>query len=285
MAAPSTGGGYWITNSNGLVSNFGASTFWGSAPQVLDAPIVGVAAADGSGDPGNTAYQSGSFGYDISSWQCKTPFPPSPHQIGIVEVDGSSGGTAPNPCLATEAAWAGGGLGLYTFLTYGTTTKVLDHGCTQTAAPAACNYGFLSATAAFTQAKADGLDPLVSWWLDIERGAGGSSTFWSQTVNANAAVVTGAVDGLHAEGVNTVGFYFSASTWNNIVGQFNPSGPLWIASWWTPTTHNPTPKWTCTTGRAYWATQAHGGVTWPSGPVDLVQYTDNAGGFDGDYAC
>ena len=26
----------------------------------------------------------------------------------------------PNPCLAQEAAWAGGGLNLYAYLTYGT---------------------------------------------------------------------------------------------------------------------------------------------------------------------
>ena len=47
--------------------------------------------------------------------------PTAAHTISIVQVDGNSSG-ATNTCLAQEAAWAGGGLNLYTYLTYTTST-------------------------------------------------------------------------------------------------------------------------------------------------------------------
>ncbi len=50
MAADSSGGGYWFTNNNGAVTPFGNATYWGSAPQVLAAPVVGMAEADANGD-------------------------------------------------------------------------------------------------------------------------------------------------------------------------------------------------------------------------------------------
>ncbi|MGH9089680.1 MAG: hypothetical protein ACRDYZ_16485 [Acidimicrobiales bacterium] len=269
--------GYWVTNSNGLVSNFGTATYWGSTPQVLNAPIVGMTTAVGNGDPGNTAYPSGSYGYDVSHPQCanatssKAILPNLPHQVGVVGVVGPQIGST-NPCLITEASWAGGGLSLYTFLRYNTAATSADAACANTATAKACNFGFNFALTSFTAAKQAGITPLVPWWLDIE----GKGQFWTTNVTDNAAVVQGALDGLRSQGVNSVGFYFSAAQWNTIVGNFNPPGPLWIASWTV------TPKYTCTTGRGYWAS-AH--KTWPSGPVELVQYTDNSNGFDGDYAC
>src|SRR5581483_4090016 len=78
MASSADGGGYWLTNNNGLVSAFGDATYWGSAPQVLNSPVVGMAQADADGVFTGSSYQSGSFGYDISNWQCGG-FPPSPH--------------------------------------------------------------------------------------------------------------------------------------------------------------------------------------------------------------
>ncbi|MGH9110044.1 MAG: hypothetical protein ACRDY3_11380, partial [Acidimicrobiales bacterium] len=108
---------------------------------------------------------------------------------------------------------------------------------------------------------------------------------WSSNVTANAAVVQGAIDGLHFEGVNSVGFYFSAAKWQTLVGSFNPPGPLWVASWQVP------PGYTCTSGRSYWSAAGH---PWPSGPVELVQYgspthPESSGGmstgYDDDYAC
>ncbi|MGH9110262.1 MAG: hypothetical protein ACRDY3_12500 [Acidimicrobiales bacterium] len=270
MAGMFSGGGYWLTDDNGLVDNFGTATYWGSAPQVLNDPVVGIATAVGDGDPSNGAYQSGSYGYDVSVYQC-TNLPPPPHQVGVVEVDGSSGG-ATNPCLATEARWSGGGLNLYTFLTYGTTPTSPDTACATTHTPAGCNFGYNTAVAAFGSAQAAGIDALVPWWLDIE-----PTGHWSSNVTDNAAMVRGAMDALHFfEGVNSVGFYFSATLWQTLMGSFNPSGPLWVASW------GMTPGDTCTSGRAKSAAAGH---PWPSGPVELVQYSNNVGGYDGDYAC
>ncbi len=51
-----------------------------------------------------SSYPSGSYGYDISNFQCGN-FPPAPHTIGMVEVAGESLGST-NPCLAQR-----GGLG------------------------------------------------------------------------------------------------------------------------------------------------------------------------------
>ena len=120
------GSGYWFTDTAGLVSNFGAAKYYGSAPSPLNRPIVGMADAPGNGSFVGGTYPSGSYGYDISVYQCSS-FPTGDHQIGIVQVDGSSSGNT-NPCLAQEAAWAGGGLNLYTYLTYGTSTTP-EPGC------------------------------------------------------------------------------------------------------------------------------------------------------------
>ncbi len=141
MAADASGNGYWFANNNGAVTAFGGATYWGSAPQVLNNPVVGMAEASGSGHFTGSSYPPGSYGYDISNYQCPgTPngLPPSPHTIGIVEVEGGS--MAPvNPCLAQEAAWAGGGLNLYVYLTYGTAATSGDPACQNTPSPSSCN--------------------------------------------------------------------------------------------------------------------------------------------------
>ena len=104
-AATPTDNGYWFTDTAGLVSNFGSADYYGSAPPNLFRPIVGMAEAPGStGAFFGGTYPSGSYGYDISKFQCNS-FPAGDHQIGIVQVDGCSSGNT-NPCLA-----AGAGLG------------------------------------------------------------------------------------------------------------------------------------------------------------------------------
>ena len=113
-AATPSFNGYWFTDSAGLVSNFGSAGYYGSAPSALSRPIVGMAEAPGNGGFVGGTYPSGAYGYDISKFQCGN-LPTTDHAISIVQVDGSSSGN-PNPCLAAEAAWAGGGLNLYTYL-------------------------------------------------------------------------------------------------------------------------------------------------------------------------
>ena len=90
--------GYWMTDGTGLVSNFGSADYFGSAPSPLFRPIVGMAEAPGSGGFFGGSFPSGSYGYDISNFQCNS-FPTGAHTIGIVQVDGSSSGNT-NPCLA-----------------------------------------------------------------------------------------------------------------------------------------------------------------------------------------
>jgi len=270
MAMPSTGDGYWFTDSGGAVSAFGGAGYWGSAPQVLNRPVVGIAAATGTGAFADQAFQSGSYGYDVSVYQCGQ-YPPGPHAIGVVEVNGTkTTQTQPNPCLAQEAAWAGAGLNLYDYLSYGTTATG-PPGC---GGSTACNFGFDQARRTFAMATTAGVDPLVTWWLDVEPGT------WSPTASQNAQVVQGAMLGLRAEGVNTVGIYASPTQWNLIVGGYQPDVPYWMA-WWTTT---------LPTGGGGPYNCAHVS-TWtsryqlPTGPVVLTQYSDNVGGFDGDYAC
>ena len=116
ITADADGQGYWFTNNNGAVTPFGDATYWGSAPQVLNRPVVGIAEATGNGSFTGSSYPSGSFGYDISNYQCAELPALAPHHR-----DRPGGGRvlgSPTP-VWPEATWAGGGLNLYVYLTYG----------------------------------------------------------------------------------------------------------------------------------------------------------------------
>jgi len=271
------GGGYWFTNNNGAVTAYGDATYWGSAPQELNKPVVGMAEATGSGNFTGSSYPSGSFGYDISNYQAGN-YPPSPHTIGIVQVAGESFGL--NPLLASEAAWAGGGLNLYIYLTFGTTGSSSDGNCNSTDSVAACNFGFNAAQDAFTKAQGQGVNTSVAWWLDVEPSVPGLAP-WSSDLGANAALVQGAIDGLHSEGLNSVGIYASPGNWGGIVGNYHPGAPYWAADWGID------PAVTCQNVQSLYS-----GL--PTGPVQIVQYSSPSavtpfGGmstaFDDDYAC
>ena len=273
--AAADAGGYWLTDTNGAVTAFGDAGYFGSAPQHIDRPVVAIADGPGTGTAANGAFPSGTYGYDISKFQDNWAPPtcdnalPSGHTIGIVEATGQANG-APNPCLAHEAAWAGGGLNLYIFLTFGT-DPADQPGCN---GDLACNWGYEAGTYAFQYAQAQGVNPLVTWWLDVEP----SNTSWSASTAENDQVIAGAFNALRDLGVNNVGIYTSPLTWNGIAGAYQPALPLWIA-WYTGD-----PVGNCATAVAY-ATQ-HGDLL-PTGGVWVTQYTDQANGqsLDGDYAC
>ena len=186
--------GYWFTDDTGLVSNFGSADYYGSAPAPLNRPIVGMAEAPGNGAFVGSPFPSGSYGYDISNYQCSGGFPGGDHQIGIVQVDGASDtsprigqpGNYANPCLQAEAAWAGAGLNLYTFLTYQTSTTS-EPGCTSDPT-GACNAGFQAGIDAFQDAEQPGVNTDVTWWLDVENDP---SMPWSGNNASNAAFVQG----------------------------------------------------------------------------------------------
>jgi hypothetical protein len=273
ITSTADGGGYWFTNNNGAVTAYGDATYWGSAPQVLNRPVVGMAQATGTGNFTGSSYQSGSYGYDISNYQC-TGLPPSPHTIGVVEVVGASMG-AVNTCLAAEAAWAGGGLNLYAYLTYGTAATSADAACAFTASATACDYGFNTALDAFNKAHAAGVNTSVAWWLDVEDAS------LEADPSASAALVQGAIDGLHYEGLNGVGIYASPGLWKSLVGGYSPEVPYWAADWGL------NPATTCQNVKSLYS-----GL--PAGPVQMVQYSSPSavtpfGGmdtaYDNDYAC
>jgi len=269
--AASDSGGYWLTDTNGAVTAFGDAGYFGSAPQHIAAPVVGIADGPGSGVAANGAYPSGTYGYDISRFQdnpptCNAPLP-SGHTLGIVQVTGQSNG-ASNPCLAHEAQWAGGGLNLYIFMTYGTDTTN-QPGCN---GDPACNWGYEAGVYALQYALAQGVNPLVTWWLDVE------AANWSSNTAENDQVILGAVDALRGDGINNVGIYTSPLSWNGIAGNFQPAVPLWIA-WYTGD-----PQGNCANAVSY---AAQNGDLLPTGGVWVTQYTDQANGqsLDGDYAC
>ncbi|HEX3334140.1 MAG TPA: hypothetical protein VHS57_07350 [Acidimicrobiales bacterium] len=258
--------GYWLTDSAGLVSNFGSADYFGSAPSPLNKPIVGMAEAPGFGGFFGGTFPSGSYGFDISNFQCNG-FPTGAHTIGIVQVDGASGGPV-NPCLQAEASWAGGGLNLYTFLTYQTSTTNAP-GCN---GDQSCNAGYAAAIQAYSDAVNKGVDAQVPWWLDVETDP---SVPWSTTLSENALFVQGALNALHeTEGVADVGIYASPGVWNNIVGNYAPSVPYWMADYLA----SPSGPGSC----ADYANWVNMGKQLP-GPPQIVQY--NSAQFDEDYAC
>ena len=113
----------------------------------------------------------------------------------------------------------------------------------------------------------------VAWWLDVE----GAGQYWTGSTADNAQTVAGAIAALHnTEGIDDVGIYASPGTWNSIVGEYQPSVPYWMADWLTP----PSGPGTCA-AVAGWEAQKQ----LPTGPVEIVQYSDNINGADGDYAC
>ncbi len=269
--------GYWMTNNNGGVTNFGTARYFGSTPQTIPSPVVGIAIAKGTGVATGSSYQSGSYGYDVSNYQC-THFPPNPHAIGIVQVDGW-GDTATNPCLAQEATWAGAGLNLYVFMVYGT-SPTAEPGCTQSTLPAACNFGYQVGLSDYATAKAAiGTRATVAWWLDVEH----AGTNWSKTTAANYSVIQGTLLALNkAEGLNTVGIYASPDVWPTIAGTNRPSVPYFAADW-----AKQNPQTICTSLKTTFSAV-------PSGPLALVQYSspsypfaagDMNIAFDNDYAC
>jgi len=274
--------GYWMTDTNGAVTAFGDAGYYGSAPQQLAAPVVGMADGPGTGQAsGNGIYPSGSYGYDVSKFNdnpppngtCNGPLP-SGHTIGIVQATGFAG-SAPNPCLAHEAQWAGAGLNLYIFMAYGQQPSG-EPGCNN---DQGCNFGYAAAISAFTYAQSQSVNPFVTWWLDVED----ANDFWSADTAENAQVIQGAINGLRDKGVNNVGVYTSPDTWNGIVGNYRPAVPVWLAWYQSP----PSGPANCQDIASYAA--AHNDLL-PTGPVWVTQYTDNATTVngqpvDGDYAC
>jgi hypothetical protein len=266
IASTPDGKGYWFSSADGTVFSFGDAGYFGSG-RFSGSVAVGISEGPGTGyAPHDSGYPEGAYGSDVSNWQCKAALP-SGHTIGVVQVAGWSFG-AVNPCLHSEAAWAGSGLELYLFLSYGERSS----GPSACTGNWACNYGFAAAVNAYDQAKTAGVEASVPWWLDVEE----ASNDWSSSAANNASVIKGALLGLEQEGLSSAGIYSSRSEWAAVTGGsgYSPDVPEWVSDWGT----NKPP---------FNPAQYCEGFAFASGPTWLVQYTNGAttNGFDGDYAC
>jgi hypothetical protein len=88
--------------------------------------------------------------------------------------------------------------------------------------------------------------------------------------------VQGAINALHeTEGIPNVGIYASPGVWNNIVGNYQPDVPYWMADYLS----SPSGPGSCA-DITKWQQM---GKLLPSGPLEIVQY--NSTQYDDDYAC
>ncbi|HZT64707.1 MAG TPA: LamG-like jellyroll fold domain-containing protein [Acidimicrobiales bacterium] len=275
MADSADGRGYWLVADDGGIFTFGDAPFRGSAGATsLPDPVRAMAYGPGTGsgvtiDPaaGLEPYPSGSTGYDISWPQCPQPYPGSPYTVAVVGVnDGHAFST--NPCLSSEAGWAGPDLTVYINLNSpnGASASAGLSGPAGNCASSdtvcqSYNYGWASAVQSMDALASSRLSS-GTWWLDVETG-----NYWSGDTTANAAVIGGAIAALAGQGM-TVGIYSTSYQWGVIAGSYQPKVPVWY------------PTGTSTNNPAAWCTSTYG---FSGGPVWMVQ--TGAGNYDGDYAC
>lgn len=173
-------------------------------------------------------FRHGATGFDVSRYQCGA-VPAARSAIAVVQVSGGAVDYPPNPCFAAEASWAGPALSAYIYLDgfpggrpAGSVRdprgacRPADAGCGSAA------YGYGWARHWVQYARHQGRSPAM-WWLDVERASG-----WG-AIPVNRAVITGALAGLDAEGVES-GVYSTARQWSEITGGMAVTGrPIWVA--------------------------------------------------------
>jgi hypothetical protein len=264
VAATGDGNGYWLVASDGGIFSFGDASFRGSTGgRRLNQPIVGMARGR-TLDP----YQPGTEGSDVSFPQCGASLPSGPGAFAVVGVNGGRAFTH-NPCLASEAAWAGSVLTLYMNVNAppaGSSEGLAgpagqcqgnDTGCM------AYNYGYNDAVDAFAYARAAGAQT-GTWWLDVE-----TTNAWDPNTDNNDRTIQGALDALGAEGVQA-GIYSTHYQWGIIAGSYAPRTPIWVAT-----------GSDFATATAYCA-PSHG---FGGGTIWLTQYGSPDAAIDQDHAC
>ena len=148
--------------------------------------------------------------------------PPDRHRAGGRELLGATR----TRVWPQEAAWAGGGLNLYTYLTYGTSTTP-EPGCNGDTLVQRRLPGRRRTRTTDAQDAGAG-STTIPWWLDVET----ADANWSGNLEENARFVQGALNALHeSEGIPDVGIYASPGVWNDIVGDYRPSVPYWMADY------------------------------------------------------
>ncbi|MDA8393375.1 MAG: hypothetical protein M0Z87_11400 [Actinomycetota bacterium] len=274
MQAIQDGSGYRLVGSDGSVYDFGSATYFGSAVgKSLGGPIVGIAPSTELG--ATIRYPAGANGFDVSWPQCGGPLPGGPHTIAIVGVNNGLTYTL-NNCLGSEAAWAGTGLNLYINLNQPAWANVVvgEHGpagnCSLSDAQClSYNFGYNAATWSVQQAANQHIHAPM-WWLDVEL-VSSEPSYWSSNQAANAQVIQGAIDALHAQGL-LAGIYSTYSQWTAISGNFHPNVPVWYPTGYNLTGPGSTnPSWWCANANSF------------AGQVWLIQGA--SGAYDGNYSC
>ena len=232
IATTKSGFGYWVTSADGGVFSFGDAEYFGGA---ADAPINGgvVAIAAGTGDdiPSEQPNRlTGTFGWDVSWPQCRTPLPET-GSFGVIGVTFGHSYSA-NPCLGSEFRWAlrhGSVGGLYMNVNFPSDPEfvalpdTMASSCARTDGNCQVReYGVRAATDAVAVARSQGASA-PRWWLDVETG-----NHWSANADLNDLVIQGAIIGLQSRGIS-VGIYSSQYQWHAIAGNYAPGLPTWIA--------------------------------------------------------
>ena len=222
ITATASGGGYWFTNNNGAVTAFGDATYWGSAPQVLNSPGGGHGRSRRQRPLHRLVVPVRQLRLRHLQLPVREPAALAPHHR-----PGPGGGRVQG---ATNAASSRGGVGrrwaqplhlpdLRPDPTSG------DPACADDGLPAGLQLRFRCRPRRLRQGhggRGQHLGRLVA-----RRGADTPGVpQWSPSRRANAAVVKGAIDGLHFEGLNGVGIYASPGAWSGIVGRLPAGGAL-----------------------------------------------------------
>lgn len=270
------GGGYRLVSAGGGVFDFGDATYFGVPGSPTGGAFVAIA---GSSAPATVVrFGHGTWGYDVSWPQCGGPMPGGSHTIAVVGVtDGYT--YSMNPCLTTEAAWAGQSMNLYINLNQpswnpdipGTSTPAGSTGPAGTCAAGdqscvAFNYGWNSAQWAVNQAAAEGVHA-PTWWLDVEI-VSSAPTYWSSNSTLNARTIAGSIAALQSRGI-VAGIYSTDYQWSTIAGSYRPNVPVWYPTGVALSSSNP--QALCTNQPSF------------AGQIWMVQ--GGAGQYDGDYSC
>lgn len=138
-------------------------------------------------------------------------------------------------------------------------------GCNGDVNCAAYNYGYNAGIAAVNYAKAQKVNVVTTWWLDVE-----TANSWSADYLQNRQSLQGEIDALKASGATMVGAYSTTAQWNSITGSWINNLPSWGATTWTTSTQALT---YCT------------GHQFTGGPSYLMQYLPKGSKIDYDVAC
>ena len=251
MAADPQTGGYWLVAADGGIFAFNAPFLGAAASLVLSRPVVGIVAV-----PTNSPYASGSFGIDVSIFQCasltSTYSALASQGVGPYAIVGTGINTLgvgfsyqstflPSNCTVDQAkrfAASGARVDIYQPL-WSAPQASVDPTNTLSGPEAACassasdpnsqacqsfNFGWNITANSYNQSVKDGVTSNL-WWLDVETG---NPSLWAADQSLNDQVILGAISFLHSVGV-TAGVYSTSYQWGIIAGNLTVDTPIWIA--------------------------------------------------------